>query len=117
MSTPAELMAGGMPALLANRIGADVATGITAAGSSQATATVLSAGFNLIGTAAASTGVLLPSNTDSVSLFNGGASPVSVYPPVGSFMNGVVNAAFTVTNGKTASFHRSGNQYIGNLSA
>ena len=117
MSTPAELMAQGMPAALANRIGADVATGVVAAGSSQATATVLAAGFNEVATAGASTGVVLPANVDSCTVLNAGASPLAVYPPVGGFMNGVLNAAFTVTNAKTASFHRSGNRYIGNLSA
>ena len=117
MSTPAELMAQGMPAALALKIGADIGTGVVAAGTTQLTATALAAGFNEVATAAANSGVILPVNADTCNVYNGGASPLSVYPPVGCYMNGALNAAFSVTNGKTGSFHRSGNRYIGNLSA
>lgn len=117
MSTPAELMALGLPATLANRMGADITTGVTAAGSTQATATPLMSGFNEIGTTAASTGVVLPRGSDTSSVFNGGVSALTVYPPVGGFINGVLNAAFSVPAGKTGTFHRSGIRYIGNLSA
>lgn len=117
MSTPSELMGLGLPHSLANRIGSEVQTAITAAGTNQATATTLSGGFVEIGTAAASTGVMLNGFSDVTVIFNGGANTVAVFPPVGSFMNGTVNAGFNVTNAKTATFFRSGNRYIGNLSA
>jgi hypothetical protein len=118
MSSPAELMALGMPNTQANSLGSDTATGVAAAGSSsQTAATKLTAAFNEIATAAANSGVMLTAFSDFHLIFNGGASPVLVYPPVGSFMNGSLNASYSVTNGKSAFFFRSGIRYIGHLSA
>lgn len=117
MSSPAELMALGLSSFLANRIGAEVATAVTAAGTNQATATALTAAFVEIGTAGASTGVMLQSFPDVFVIYNGGANTVAVFPPVGSYMNGSQNASFSVTNAKTAIFFRSGVRYIGVLSA
>lgn len=118
MSTPAELMAAGLPALQANSLGSDTATGVVAAGSSsQTAATKLSVAFNEIATAASNSGVMLTPFSDFHLIFNGGANAVLVYPPVGGFMNGSLNASFSVGNGKSGFFFRAGNRYIGHLSA
>jgi hypothetical protein len=119
MANTSEVMEVGLPWLGGMMLGADVTTAVTAAGSAQADATALTSAFVEVGTAAASTGIRLqPDGIPSFyAIFNGGANAVKVYPPVGSFMNGTVNAAFSVTNAKTAFIFRSGNRYIGVLSA
>ncbi len=63
---------------------------ITAAGTTQATATLLINGLNGIRTAVAGSGVILTPNnltSDCQVVFNGGANAVNVYPPVGSQIN------------------------------
>jgi hypothetical protein len=117
MSLPGELMALGLPHSLAERIGADIVTGVVAAGTSQTTAATVAGAFIEVATAAASSGIILMGGPDNFTIFNGGASPLSVYPPVGGYMNGTQNAAFSVTNAKSAFFFRAGNRYIGVLSA
>lgn len=65
------------------------ATGLTATGSNQATALALTKVINVVTTAAASTGVTLPSAATVgiggyVIIFNAGANPIKVYGAVGS---------------------------------
>lgn len=65
------------------------ATGLTAAGTTQANALVLTKAINVITTAAASTGVVLPSAASvgiggDIIIFNYGASPIKVYGAVGT---------------------------------
>ena|SRR5579859_7833837 len=75
-------------------------SGITAAGTNQATATQLPTGYYLleIDTAAASTGVTLPTcipGTDML-LYNNGAQTVTVYPAVAN--DPVTGAQATINN-------------------
>ena len=82
-----------------------VAVGLTAAGASQATALVLRDEVNIIGTAAASTGVLLPQSGvgDDIAVVNGGANAVLVYPPVGHQINNLAaNAGYSLAVAKAA---------------
>jgi hypothetical protein len=75
-----------------------VATALTAAGTTQATGLVLTADVNMIGTAAASTGVNLPAISgpgDTVFVYNGGANAVKVYPAQGSA--GTINGIAATT--------------------
>lgn len=69
----------------------DVVTSITAAGTTQATATLLYAGINMLGTVAADSGVVLAIAQSGAcqGVYNGGANAVKVYPPVGSRINGL----------------------------
>lgn len=71
--------------------------GITATGSTQATAYALGAVNSHVTTTAASTGVLLPVASapgEELRVINFGASSLSVYPPVGGKCNnGVLNTA------------------------
>lgn len=118
MSASNELMGLGMPAALASQLGANAQTAVTAAGSTQTDATALTGEFVEVATAGASTGVKLPASGASFYIvYNGGANAVKVYPPVGSYMNGTQNAAFSVTNAKTGIFFRSALRFIGVLSA
>ena len=88
-------------------------TGLTAAGSTQGTALALAlAHINIITTAAASTGVILPTtpdNGDTMVVVNGGANALAVYPPVGHTILGLAaNAALSLGIGKSGSFQRVG---------
>jgi hypothetical protein len=65
-----------------------ISSSITAAGTTQGTATALSAAINYISTAAANSGVLLAGSLGNPeTVYNGGANPVNVYPPVGARIN------------------------------
>lgn len=84
MALALNIMRGGFSAGNAKAVNGAVATGLTAAGTTLATALDLTADTNVIGTAAASSGVSLPSCEigDSVEVYNGGANAVTVYPDV-----------------------------------
>jgi len=109
-------------ALAINGVGAG---GLTATGSTQATALPLTTPSNEITTVAASTGVILPaaggrvSAGDIVAVYNQGANSLSVYPPVGGKIAlGSTNAAFAVGSGKAALFGAKGDgNYFAFLSA
>jgi hypothetical protein len=82
---------------------------ISAAGSTQATATALTCCINRVATVAASTGVALPISAGglSVTVVNAGANSMSVYPfnASGDTINGAAaNAAFALGTNKTAAF-------------
>jgi hypothetical protein len=95
-----------------NHTGRQVVTGLTAAGSSQATGLQL-AGLNSlqeITTVAASTGVVLPviKLPAAVTIANQGASTLSIYPSLGGTIDGgSANAAVTLAAGKSATFQAS----------
>lgn len=79
--------------------------GISAAGTTQATATQLPAGIYLmeVDTAASSTGVALPPCFQGVQsfLYNNGAQTLTVYPAVAN--NPITAAQDTINNGTTLS--------------
>ncbi len=110
MPIKTHLMGMGMPASLANSIVGNVDGGaLTATGTNQATALLLSKSFNYIGTTASSTGVQLAACDpgDSQIVSNGGANTLSVYGQTGDAISGgSANAAFSVAANKTAIFYR-----------
>ena len=87
-------------------ITASVNTGITASGTTQATATLLSAQTNVVSTVAPSGAVLLPGVVEgSVSVLNRGANPLSVFPPLGGQIeNYGTNIAATIAVSGNAEF-------------
>lgn len=107
--TPPQV--GGGPALidqtwlngLAGGLNNSVQSGITAAGTTQATATQLASGIALIqiDTTAASTGVNLPQCIAGarINLYNAGAQTLTVYPKVS---NNPITAAQDTINGTTS---------------
>jgi hypothetical protein len=121
MTTASKIIPGGISAVAASAIVGDITTGIVAAGSTQATATVLTTDINVVATTALSTGVLLPvgENSKSMTVFNGGANSLLVYPPVGGTINGAsANAGITLATLKGARFeYISSLTIIANLSA
>ncbi|MDQ0084582.1 hypothetical protein J2W35_004951 [Variovorax boronicumulans] len=100
-------MAFGTAPLLAQAIVGDVANSLTAAGSTQGTALKLASVINVVTTAAASTGVQLPSTGtgDQIVVANLGANALLVYPVTGgAIQTGAANAGFSIAVGKTAVF-------------
>lgn len=93
MALAQNIMRGGTPAFQARAFNGNIATGLTAAGSTIGGALDLTADTNVIGTCAANAGVQLPSCElgDSVEIYNGGANACTVYPDAtGNQINGLV---------------------------
>lgn len=91
-----KVMGAGIPGLAVQAICMDAATGISAAGTTQGTATALSNAINFLSTVAAGSGVVLSSSAtlgDSQYVYNGGANPVKVYPHSGAKINGLATNA------------------------
>ena len=90
----------GMPGPTAVALLQDVATSISAAGTTQGTATELAAADNEVSTVAAGAGVVLSSKLaagDEQTVFNAGANALKVYPPSGMKINALAaNAAMTL---------------------
>lgn len=121
MATKAELMAGGMPAALANKIGQDATvSGITATGSTQNDAFQIVSSSTIFGTVAASTGAILPSahGKGLYTIFNGGANALTIYPAVGEKINNsATNASISIPTSKGVALIGSNNQWNATISA
>lgn len=97
-----------------------VTTGIAAAGTTQGTATALTASLNYVSSVSAGTGVVLAGTVGtSQSVYNGGLNPLKVYPPTGAAINQLtVNAAMNLPVNTACRFDVfSSTVIIGNLSA
>jgi len=81
---------------------ATIASGISAAGTTQGTATTISADCNLVSAAAANSGVILYNGdvSDTCFVFNDGTgNGFYVYPPVGSKINNLgTNSGMPLAN-------------------
>lgn len=95
-----KAFAAGLPIPLTEAICKDVGTSISAAGTTQGTATELTAADNELTTVAAGSGVALSASLaagDSQTVFNAGANAVKVYPPSGMKINALAaNAPMTL---------------------
>ena len=97
MAIPSRIL--GTPGAVVQGISGDLQDNITATGSAQGDAFQINSVYNIITTAAASTGVRLMSPEPSAEVFvrNLGANTLNVYPPVGgNFNGGTVNAPVTI---------------------
>lgn len=77
----------------------DLTSGLTAAGTNQATALALVASISVVTTAAGGTGVILPTagKSDTFWVANFGANALTLYPPSGGKLNnGSANAGISV---------------------
>ena len=84
-----------------------VASGLTAAGTTQATALALAAIENIVTTAASGSGVVLQAVAigTQITVRNRGASALAVYPPTGGAIEALAtNAAYSLATGATARF-------------
>lgn len=113
MTFTKDLISAGMYVTEANAIGGPVANNLTATGSTQGTALLLSTPIANVTTVAASTGVVLPAglvSSDDMIVRNGGANALAIYPPVGGTINGAAaNTALSVASGKVAHLFCLGN--------
>lgn len=121
MALAREIMGGGISAIAADAIQGGVNLTITAAGTTQATATALTTSNNQITTAASGSGVILPATQqgDWVVLYNGGANAVAVYPNVGAKINSLTTngSALLAPNTACIYFCFSSTQWVCDLSA
>ena len=109
MSNRASKLVGvGLAPLAASQVAGDAQTGVVAAGTTQATATPVYGDNVHVGTAAASSGVILSGNSsfgpgDTVFVQNAGANAVLIYPPVGTQINALgANAGFSLASNGSA---------------
>ncbi len=92
MTRVATLVGSGVPPNAAQATVGFNDVGVTAAGSnSQANSYAVKASNTFVSTAGANSGVRLPTGSspgDSYFIYNGGASTMHIYPPVGGAING-----------------------------
>ena len=84
-----------------------VTTAITAAGSTQGTATALTRPINVVSTVSASTGVILPTVPAGarIIIMNTSGTALNVYPPSGALINSAAtNAAYSMPAGTRLEF-------------
>lgn len=120
MTTQLKLVSLGMWAETAEQVVCgDVTTGLTAAGSTQATALAITADVNVFGTVASGTGAILAfSDGARILVRNGGANALLVYAPVGGTMNSSSNGSLSIGTAKNAEFiSRDGRNWYSVLSA
>lgn len=91
MSLQARLVAAGLSAIQAAAIQGTVASGLVATGTTQANALPLGADNNSFTTVAAGTGAILPAMNpgDDITVYNGGANALLIYPPPGGMIKGL----------------------------
>lgn len=120
MALKAELMATGMPATQASKIGFDTPAGaVAAAGSTQGGATALVSNFSVV-TSGGAGGVIITEKFApcAVAVASGAGGTITVYPPVGGTINNLAaNAGFAVAVNKQALFIPAGLNWIAILSA
>ena len=122
MALALNVMRGGFSAGSAKAINGNIATGLTAAGTTITDALDLLADTNVIGTCASGAGVQLPSCEigDSVEVYNGGANSCKVYPDsTANQVNGLGagNAFLLATNTMCYLRKITATRWIANLSA
>ena len=84
-----------------------VSTGISAAGSTQGTATALTRPINVVSTVSAGQGVVMPTTTAGMRIIvmNTSATALNVYPATGGAINsGATNAAYSLAAGGRLEF-------------
>lgn len=85
-----KVMGSGLPGLSVQAITQDTNAAVSAAGTTQGTATELTSADSDVTTVAANSGVVLSSKLapgDTQFVFNSGANPLNVYPPSGMKIN------------------------------
>lgn len=122
MALAKNIMQGGASAGQAKAINGNLATTLTATGTTIADALALNADTNLISTTASNTGVKVPSCEvgDSVEIYNGGANSLKVYPDTTSVQfNALGNGVAFSLGTNTMCYCRrvSATRWIVNLSA
>ena len=100
-----KIFGAGVPSTLSVPLCQDTATSISAAGTTQGTATELTATDNEVTTVAAGAGVVLSSKLapgDEQTVFNAGANAVKIYPTSGMKINSLTANAPMMLGTNTA---------------
>ena len=117
-----KVFSAGLPGLLTQAVCQDVQTSVSAAGTTQGTATELTAADSEVTSVASGAGVVLSSLAtagDEQTVFNGGANPLKVYPPSGQQINSLTaNLHMTLAVNTGVMFKKvSSSRWFGVLSA
>lgn len=97
MGLKSEFMAVGTPGSAASRLGFEPVANFTAAGTTQGTATVLTANNANVTTSSIGAGVIMLSGEQKYMVFNAGPNVLTVYPPVGHAFCGLgTNVGITI---------------------
>lgn len=120
MALKQELMASSLPAAAASKLGYDTpATAVAQAGSSLATATLLTSNFSIV--TSGTGGVQITELKSPTVVINNSGASCNVYPPASPSSCAInalsAGAAFAVANGKQAIFIPAGPNFVGLLSA
>ena len=121
MALAARMMGGGISAAQALAINGDLNTSVSAAGTTQGTATAINAGIVIVTTAAASSGVILPACMpgDEMDILNLGSNAVTIYPDSSSQINAIaVNTGILLATNTAIKLRRfTSTRWMGFLSA
>ena len=121
MAFAVEIMQGGLSAGTADALNGGANTTLSAAGTTQGTATAIKTSNTIVSTVASGAGVILPAGQqgDWGVIYNGGANALTVYPPTGAKINQVAtNSGITLGTNTACIFSCfSSTQWIANLSA
>ncbi len=117
-----KVFGGGLYGPLVDAMCKDTAAAVSAAGTSQGTATELTAADSEVTTVASGAGCILSSQLatgDLQSVFNAGANPLKVYPPTGFQINALAANAPMLLGVNTGCFFKcvSSTRVFGVLSA
>lgn len=116
MPSKAQLMASSANPALANKLGVDPLASFTAAGTTQGTATSLTANFANVTTSSISSGVILAAPFERTFVYNAGPNTLTVYPPVGgTFVGLAINAGATVAAGSGLEVEGDGLNFVANI--
>ena len=115
MAIPSRILASGNSPLATVSIAGDGAVGITATGTTLATATLLSAVYNRVSGATVTTGIsvaLPPTEAGAtVFIYNISGQTISVFPQTGSTINDAAASVTLATAKSMACFALSGTQW------
>lgn len=118
MALKSELMATGMPAGQAAKLGFDPITAYTSAGTTQATATALAANAANVTTTAVNSGVIVKRMSETNVIYNAGPQVLTVYPDIGGTILGLAkNAGLQIAATKTVTLWGDGATLLPNISA
>ena len=105
-----KMVGAGLAPMTAAQIAGDLQSNVTAAGTTQGTATSAYGDNVVVTNCAAGAGIILSGNAgfapgDDVAVINQSANAVNVYPPLGGIINGqAANAPYIVAGGSATSF-------------
>lgn len=111
MAIVQRLMGSGFSPLQSTNVQGDTSGALTAAGTTKATALLLSAAQNYLSITSSGKGAALPiaNQGDSIEVFNGGSNSLLVYTPVGTsdtITNQSANGGFTIATMRSAKFNK-----------